>query len=101
MSGGSYNYLYQQAGYEILSCSHDDELQRMADRLAELGYADAAKETLEVLLEARIARNRIDTRIKRLQGVWHAVEWKDSYDGDHVAEAIAEYRGETDATDGG
>ena len=95
MSGGSYNYLCYKDGFEI--GGHESDLQAMADRLAGLGYAaDAARETQELLLELRQYENRIQTRIKRLSGVWHAVEWWDSCDSgeDGVGLELAKYRGE-------
>lgn len=94
MSGGSYNYLCHKGASELVS--NEDDLQAMSDRLAAMGYADAAKETLEVLLEIRRAKNRIDTRINRLSELWHAVEWFDScdYSIDAVKSAISKFRGE-------
>lgn len=95
MSGGSYNYLCYKDGFEL--GDHEGDLQAMADRLAGLGYAkDAAKETQELLLELRQYQNRIQTRIDRLKGVWHGVEWWDSCDSgeDGVKAELAKYRGE-------
>jgi hypothetical protein len=93
MSGGSYDYLCDKSADEIGNM--ENQLQRMADRLARLGYAeDAAKETMETLLEIRQAKNRIQTRINRLRDVWYAVEWWDSCDTteDAVRTALAKYR---------
>lgn len=70
----------------------------MADELAKLGYAeDATRETMETLLEIRQAQIRIDTRLKRLNNVWYAVEWWRSCDvsEDAVKEALSSYRKET------
>ena len=103
MSGGSYNYLCGKDADMILAGGSDDDLQRMADRLAELTHHDAARETLEVLLEARVARNRLNTRIYRLSRIWKAVEWFDSCDSgpEGITEAVAEYMGVSDGrTDG-
>ena len=72
-------------------------MQRMADRLAKLGYADdAAKETMETLLEIRQAKNRIQTRLDRLRDVWRSVEWWDSCDTSEegLKDALSKYRGE-------
>jgi hypothetical protein len=73
-----------------------DELQSMADRLAELGYAnDAARETQTLLLEIRAFRNRATPVLDRLEGVWKSVEWWTSADWseESVREALAKYRG--------
>lgn len=93
MSGGSYEYLAVKDSREIFDA--EKQLQRMADDLAKLGYApDAAKETMEVLLEVRQARNRLDARLKRLYDVWHAMEWWKSCDSseDEVRVALLRYR---------
>ncbi|MFJ2110634.1 hypothetical protein ACIOEX_01675 [Streptomyces sp. NPDC087850] len=69
----------------------------MADRLAELGYAqDAAAETEELLVMLQQWEIRAQVRAKRLAGVWKAVEWWDSCDSGEngVREALAAYRGE-------
>jgi hypothetical protein len=95
MSGGSYDYLYCKDVGDLINGEGGGNLERMADCLAQLGYADdAAKETLEVLLEIRQARNRIDTRTKRLSEVWRAIEWWDSCDSseDGLLNALATYR---------
>lgn len=96
MSGGSYNYLgcisYDDLG-ELLA--KESDLREMADRLAGLGYArDAARETEELLTMLRQWKTRAEVRVKRLHGVWHAVEWWDSCDWgeDRVHEALAKYR---------
>jgi hypothetical protein len=95
MSGGSYNYLAFKSGADLLGGSGDYDLEAMADRLAGLGYAaDAAKETISLLLTIRAARNRIEVSVERLTRVWKAVEWWDSADygeGD-VKEALEQYR---------
>ncbi len=93
MSGGSYDYLCHKDAAEMLAM--EEQLQRMADRLAGLGYAsDAAKETQGLLLEIRQAKNRIETRADRLNGIWRAIEWWDSHDSseDDVKQALEEYR---------
>lgn len=52
MSGGSYDYLFAAGGDDLVGRDHD--LERMADRLAGLGYAeDAARETVELLQRCR------------------------------------------------
>jgi len=97
MSGGSYDQLCYKECDQIFSM--ESQLQQMADRLAKLGYADdAAKETMELLLEARQAKNRIQTRINRLHSIWWAVEWWASGDvgEEDVKIALAKYRNPSD-----
>lgn len=94
MSGGSYDYLYNQ---EIEWWRVDnDNLSRMVDRLAGLGYAeDAAREARELQLVIRQSRVRIESIQKRLSDVFQAIEWWDSDDSgeDYVKEMLAAYRG--------
>jgi len=92
MSGGSYNYLCYQEFPDIFLKQSD--LRDMADRLTELGYKDAAKETEKLMLDIDAIELRIEAKIERLQNVWHAVEWKDSGDSgiEQVEKAINEYR---------
>ena len=95
MSGGSYDYLCFKDSNNIFNC--DEQIERMANRLAGLGYADdAAKETTAMLLEICQARIRIETHISRLRGLWQDIEWWDSCDcgEDQVKSALAKYRGE-------
>lgn len=92
MSGGSFNYLCHKDFSDLISAETD--IQQMADELARLGYApDAAQETMEVLLEIRQARIRIEARTRRLNRVWQAIEWWQSgdYSEDAVKEAIRHY----------
>lgn len=91
MSGGSYDYLCFKAVEQI----SDEQLQRMADRLAGLAYAiDAAAETENLLLTIRQYQNRLSVMTERLRGVWQAIEWWDSNDWgeDAVKNAIEKYR---------
>ena len=93
MSGGSYEYICHADLEDLLH--KQEHVQRMADRLAELGYAqDAAKETQELLLTLRQFENRINAMQGRLQRVWRSVEWWDSSDTteDGVKMALDEYR---------
>lgn len=95
MSGGSYNYLCLKDADQIRE--REEELQWMADRLSELGYAqDAAQETMEVLLTIRAFETRMQARIDRLRGIWRAVEWWDSGDSgeDSLEHELKVYRGE-------
>lgn len=97
MSGGSYNYLFA-ASPSLLVEQHEDNLRRMADRLAALGYAeDAARETEETILIIRQMEVRLQARINRLADVWHAVEWWDSGDRgeDGLRAALEAYRSGT------
>ena len=100
MSGGSYEYLcYKDAG-DFFNSSASEQMERMAERLAGLKYADdAAQETLALLLRIRQTGIYWNTIAQRLHGVWKAVEWTDSGDygpGD-IEESLVEYRkqGET------
>lgn len=95
MSGGSFNYLYCKDSSQLLSGDVDEELQRMADELAKLGYAaDAAKETEALLLTIRQCRNRIEASRSRLESVWHAMEYWQSNDWGEssLKEALEAYR---------
>ena len=98
MSGGSYDYLFTKDASDLIAGYHvDEELRKMADRLAALGYAeDAARETEELICMIAQARVRIDVRAQRLRAVWKAVEWWDSGDNgeDGLQKALAAYRGE-------
>lgn len=68
MSGGSYDYLCWADMPELIQ--KQDQLRRMSNRLARLGYAeDAANETEEIIAIIEQMRVRIMTRAKRLQGV--------------------------------
>ena len=95
MSGGSYDYLCHKFAEDWLS-GVPESAQRMADRLAELGYHDAAVETNTIIAVARAAAARMQAHLDRMEPVWKAVEWMDSGDWgpDKVAEAIASYRGD-------
>ncbi len=76
------------------------DLAEMRDRLVELGYKDAAKETEELILIINQTEARVDARISRLSSVWRSVEWFDSGDSseDVIVNAINEYRGGKNAT---
>ena len=92
MSGGSYNYLCYKDSYEIHN--YRQELNEMRDRLTELGYLDAAKETESVTLMLDAFEVRLQARIDRLKDVWKAVEWCDSGDSgkDSVKIEVEKYR---------
>lgn len=94
MSGGSYNYLCYIEASEIGNRISD--LRDMQSRLAELGHLDAAEETEELLLIWNQFITRAAVRIRRLECVWKAVEWRDSGDiGDEeLQKAVDTYRGD-------
>jgi hypothetical protein len=79
MSGGSYDYLCFKDVDELFEREHT--LERMADDLSKLGYANAAaQETLWILLELRAFKNRLSVVKDRLKDVWQAKEWWSSGD---------------------
>lgn len=87
MSGGSFNYLCYAELPDLLN--RDWDIQSMADELAKLGYAkDAAKETMDLLLDLRSAVNRLETRKEHISDVWKALEWWHS--GDWSEESFKE-----------
>lgn len=93
MSGGSFDYLFIRDGYDL--GEHEQDLNKMVDTLLELGYAeDAAREAYELLLILRQSRVRMDVIMKRLSGVFKAVEWWQNCDSteDAVKEALTKYR---------
>ena len=92
MSGGSYNYLCYAEANDLFQKL--DDLRRMAERLADLGYEDAAGETTDLLLSIRQCERHFNAIAKRMYGVWRAVEWCDSGDSgeDEIKEAITKYR---------
>lgn len=92
MSGGSFDYLYCK--FRDMQ-SHTDNLGKMADRLAVLGYKDAAREAHRLLADVRKYEARMDAYEDELAGIFQAVEWYDSCDWDpeQVEEAIQKWRG--------
>lgn len=96
MSGGSFEYLYRKDADDLFASTCT--LQEMADELASLGWAeDAAADAYDLLAIVTTQKVRVDAALKRLSGVFKAVEWWRSMDWgeDRVREALAEYRGET------
>lgn len=96
MSGGSYNYLFAKEAEDLFA--DDTELERMADRLAGLGWADdAAKDAYDLLAVLRTQTVRVDAARDRLRDVFMAVEWWDSGDSGEagVRDALTAYRGGT------
>ena len=98
MSGGSFNYLCFKDGEDLFNGGVLNEMEDMASRLIELGYEDAAKETLNLKYTIQQALTRTQVMKDRLEDVWKAVEWKDSGDSslENVEKAIKKYRGETE-----
>jgi hypothetical protein len=95
MSGGAYDYLCNKDAEDAFDDTVQQNLRRMADRLAGLGYAeDAARETEELICMIAQAEVRVSVRMRRLSSVWRSVEWWDSCDSseDYVRDALAEYR---------
>lgn len=94
MSGGSYEYLCFKDWHDIANAQH--QIIAMCDRLIELGYEDVAAETEALRLRLRQQEVLINATLKRLSGVWEAVEWKDSGDSglEYIEEAVKKYRGE-------
>jgi hypothetical protein len=95
MSGGAYDYLCHKDAEDAFDSTVQQNLRRMADRLAGLEYAeDAARETEELICMIAQAEVRISVRMSRLGPVWRSVEWWDSCDSseDYVRDALAEYR---------
>lgn len=91
--GGSYDYLFAKDARDMIN--EEDNLERMAERLMGLGYAnDAAHETLALLLTIRQYRIYTQSIIQRLSTIWQNVEWWDSGDGgeEGVKLALALYR---------
>jgi len=73
MSGGSYNYLCWKEFNEISNNTQD--VDKMRDRLIELGFKDVAQETESVILMINSFEIRLNARLERLRDVWHSVEW--------------------------
>ena len=95
MSGGSHNYLCFKDDVELFDQGTLSDLENMASRLTELGYEDAAKETLNLKYSIQQALVRSKVMKDRLQDVWKSVEWYDSSDSgiETVEKAITNYRG--------
>jgi hypothetical protein len=94
MSGGSYNYLCNREADDLLGGQGIGDLADMRDRLLELGYEDAAKETDILYQEIIHAQLVVQNRLKRLSPVFHAVEWQDSCDtsAEDTKEVIEKWR---------
>ena len=86
MSGGSFHYLYCHVNG--LDAQRAD-VERMRDRLAELGFGAAATDTARVLA----LLDEAERQAQMLSDVWHAAEWfcSGDYGRDQVDEVVAEY----------
>jgi hypothetical protein len=94
MSGGSYNYLeISLRGEPAEAFRRCADLAAVRDRLLQMGYAPEAKEVDEVVALIGRAMLLVETRIKSLAPILHAVEWRDSMDwGDDDVRAAVEMR---------
>jgi hypothetical protein len=96
MSGGSHNYLCFKDDSDLFEYGTLNDMENMASRLIELGFEDAAKETLNLKYTIQQSMVRSQVMKNRLQEVWKSVEWFDSSDSgiESVQKAIEKYRGE-------
>lgn len=96
MSGGSHNFLCFKDEDNLFNYGVLNDMEIMASRLIELGYKDAAKETLHLKHTIQQALVRTQAMKDRLEDVWKSVEWYDSSDSgiDEVEKAIKQYRKE-------
>lgn len=103
MSGGSYNYLYLKGSEDLLDGQGYEELNEMAETLLDMGYEEEAKETFSIQFEVKKTRQKgiakkasqiLEARVKKIQGVWKAVEWYQSNDSGigYVQKEIEKYR---------
>jgi hypothetical protein len=92
MSGGSFDYLCDRSADELLTAL--PTMRRMAAALTEAGAGDAALETEALVLAVEHALRQIEARRRRLDRVWHAIEWWKSGDWseDQFRAALAAYR---------
>jgi hypothetical protein len=98
VSGGSYGYLAEHEPGSLEARRGD--IEAMRDRLAELeaegvpGAARAHRLTRYVLHHLDLA----EQRAQELADVWHAVEWRDSFDwsDDTMRDAFVEWAEKTD-----
>ena len=84
MSGGIYDYLCFTGMPEILERIGD--MEKIEERLSQLGEIDIAQDIHELVLCCNKARYQIPAMFDRLQDVFYAVEWYDS--GDWNAEDL-------------
>jgi len=98
VSGGSFNYASDASELEDLLTKRFD-LQQLRDRLYShadgIEMDDVAADFDGLLAYVAHVEKRVAARLKRIQPVLHAVEWRDSADWgpDKVRKALADYRG--------
>src|SRR6185437_8090264 len=94
MSGGSHNYLCFKEDADLFEHGSLNDMENMASRLIELGFEDAAKETLNLKYTIQQSLIRSQVMKDRLGEVWKSVEWFDSADSgiEVVQKAIHNYR---------
>lgn len=83
MSGGSFNYLCNRSGIEIIE--DEEMLDSMIESLKNYdpGADKAVVDSQAVLADARRLRAelaKLDEKIEPLRAVWRAVEWHHSFD---------------------
>jgi hypothetical protein len=94
MSGGSFDYLCFKEIDELFN--RESSIEDMADALAQLGYAeDAARATMDLLLEIRRSRVHLQAMKDKLEPVWKGIEWWHSCDTseDTFKKVLDKYRG--------
>ena len=97
MSGGSFEYLCYKDIDELFNV--ESSVEDMADALADLGYAeDAARATMDLLLEIRRSRVHLQAMKDKLEPIWKSMEWWHSCDTgeDDFKKTLDEYRGKGD-----
>lgn len=94
MSGGSFDYLCDKTAEELFD--RENTLELMFSALLSADAEDAAAETEDLVAMIRQCRVRIEVRRRRLEKVWHAMEWWRSGDWgeSQFKEALAKYRTE-------
>lgn len=91
MSGGSYNYLYHADSSDI--GNKIDDLKDMINRLSELGFEQACKDSQNILDTVK----QLDSMIDNISNVWKSVEYMDSGDWgiEEVKDEIEKYNVKT------
>ncbi len=94
MSGGSYDYLWYKDAEELFSWDGIEALDKIATSMINHGAVDIAKDTLRLKNYIEQTLCRVEVMQEALEGVFHAVERRDSCDiGDkQLKEAFERYR---------